>query len=168
MDTADAAAETARALEAVATRVPLVLPLHPRTAARLREFGVLSQIERWPGVVITEPQGYLDFLCLMESARLVFTDSGGIQEETTALGVPCLTFRDSTERPITVSEGTNVLLGADASRVSAAVEKVLTGGHAGGRTPEFWDGHAAERIVAFLAAQGSSADKAGDTRCAES
>jgi UDP-N-acetylglucosamine 2-epimerase (non-hydrolysing) len=101
--------------------------------------------------VVTEPLGYLDFLCLMERARLVFTDSGGIQEETTALGVPCLTFRDSTERPITVAEGTNVLLGTDAERVAPAVDAVLAGDGAGGRIPELWDGRAAERIVSVLA-----------------
>jgi UDP-N-acetylglucosamine 2-epimerase (non-hydrolysing) len=103
-----------------------------------------------PGVQVVEPQGYLDFLCLMDHAALVFTDSGGIQEETTALGVPCLTFRDSTERPITVTEGTNVLLGTSAAAVPAAVDAALQG-RRGARIPEYWDGRASERIVAVLA-----------------
>lgn len=151
VDTREAARNTVAALSAVADRMPLVVPLHPRTVAKMREFGLLDGLTGRPGVVVTEPLGYLDFLCLMERARLVFTDSGGIQEETTALGVPCLTFRDSTERPITVTEGTNVLLGTDAARVAPAVDAVLIGDGTGGRIPELWDGRAAERIVAVLA-----------------
>jgi UDP-N-acetylglucosamine 2-epimerase (non-hydrolysing) len=151
VDTRDAAFNTVRALEAVAARLPVVVPFHPRTSARLQQFGLLDRVASLPGVVVIEPQGYLDFLCLMDQAALVFTDSGGIQEETTALGVPCLTFRDSTERPITVTEGTNVLLGADAAVVPAAVEAALAG-RQGARVPEYWDGHASERIVDVLAA----------------
>ncbi len=149
VDTLEAARNTVRALEAVAARLPVVVPFHPRTSAGCSSSACWSAWRRCPGVVVIEPQGYLDFLCLMDQAALVFTDSGGIQEETTALGVPCLTFRDSTERPITVTEGTNVLLGADASAVPAAVDAALQG-RQGARIPEYWDGHASERIVAIL------------------
>jgi UDP-N-acetylglucosamine 2-epimerase (non-hydrolysing) len=89
-------------------------------------------------------------LGLMRAARLVATDSGGIQEETTALGIPCLTLRDNTERPITLDEGTNTLVGRDPARILAAAREILAGGGKGGRIPEFWDGRAAERIVAVL------------------
>lgn len=149
VDSPEAALNTVRALEAVAARLPVVVPFHPRTSGRLQQFGLLERVTALPGVVVIEPQGYLDFLCLMDQAALVFTDSGGIQEETTALGVPCLTFRDSTERPITVTEGTNVLLGTDAAVVPVAVDAALAG-RAGARIPEYWDGHASERIVAIL------------------
>jgi UDP-N-acetylglucosamine 2-epimerase (non-hydrolysing) len=149
VDTLEAALNTVRALESVAARLPVVVPFHPRTSGRLQQFGLLERVAALPGVVVIEPQGYLDFLCLMDHAALVFTDSGGIQEETTALGVPCLTFRDSTERPITVTEGTNTLLGTDASAVPAAVEAALQG-RQGARVPEYWDGHASDRIVAVL------------------
>jgi UDP-N-acetylglucosamine 2-epimerase (non-hydrolysing) len=149
VDTPEAALNTVRALEAVAARLPVVVPFHPRTSARLNQFGLFERVSSLPGVVVIEPQGYLDFLCLMDKAALVFTDSGGIQEETTALGVPCLTFRDSTERPITVTEGTNVLLGTDASSVPAAVDAALAG-RQGARIPEYWDGRASERIVEVL------------------
>jgi UDP-N-acetylglucosamine 2-epimerase (non-hydrolysing) len=149
VDTLEAAQNTVRALESVAARLPVVVPFHPRTSGRLQQFGLLDRVAALPGVVVIEPQGYLDFLCLMDHAALVFTDSGGIQEETTALGVPCLTFRDSTERPITVAEGTNVLLGTDASAVPEAVDAALRG-RQGARVPEYWDGHASDRIVAIL------------------
>jgi UDP-N-acetylglucosamine 2-epimerase (non-hydrolysing) len=149
VDTLEAALNTVRALESVAARLPVVVPFHPRTSGRLQQFGLLDRVAALPGVVVIEPQGYLDFLCLMDHAALVFTDSGGIQEETTALGVPCLTFRDSTERPITVAEGTNVLLGTDAAAVPEAVDAALRG-RQGARVPEYWDGHASDRIAAIL------------------
>lgn len=151
VDTPEAARNMVAALEAVAARIPLVAPLHPRTTARLEAFGLLEGLRATPHLTVTEPFGYLDFLCLLDHARLVFTDSGGIQEETTALGVPCLTFRDSTERPITVTEGSNRLIGTAAADVPAAVDAVLAA-EASGTVPEGWDGRAAERIVAILAA----------------
>lgn len=151
VDTPDAAANTVRALREVAARLTTVVPLHPRTSARLREFGLLAALEHHERVVLTEPKGYLDFLALMSQARLVFTDSGGIQEETTALGIPCLTFRDNTERPITVTHGTNQLLGVDPVRTAKAVEEILAGRGPDGRVPELWDGCTAERILNILA-----------------
>src|SRR5205085_10620390 len=101
-------------------------------------------------VKLIEPQGYLDFLCLTAHAKLVLTDSGGIQEETTALGVPCLTLRDNTERPVTVTEGTNILVGRDPAQIVPAAMAVLAGNAKQGRIPDLWDGRAAERIAEIL------------------
>ncbi|HEY6359901.1 MAG TPA: UDP-N-acetylglucosamine 2-epimerase (non-hydrolyzing) [Vicinamibacterales bacterium] len=161
VDTPAAADNTVRALREVAARLPTVVPMHPRTRACLQQFGLLAALERDERVVITEPKGYLDFLALMSQARLVFTDSGGIQEETTAMGIPCLTFRENTERPITVTHGTNQLLGVDPARTAAAVEQVLAGNGRDGRIPELWDGRAAGRILQILArpvSSGATAD----------
>jgi UDP-N-acetylglucosamine 2-epimerase (non-hydrolysing) len=135
------------ALNELSARLPVIFPAHPRTRARLDEFG----LELGAGVRMIAPLGYLDFLRLWGSARLVLTDSGGLQEETTALGVPCLTLRESTERPITVEEGTNQVVGSDPARILAAAEDVLAGRAAyAGRVPELWDGRAAERIADAL------------------
>jgi UDP-N-acetylglucosamine 2-epimerase (non-hydrolysing) len=150
VDTRSAAENTLQALKALADRLPVVLPLHPRTRAKLDQYGLLGRLASWPRVQITEPLGYLEFLALMDQARLVFTDSGGIQEETTVLGVPCLTFRENTERPVTVTEGTNRLLGLDPARVGSAVDRLLAGQPHAGRIPELWDGRAGERIVSIL------------------
>lgn len=139
----------ASALGEVAGRLPVIFPAHPRTQARLNEFG----IELPGGVRVISPLGYLDFLGLWSAARLVLTDSGGLQEETTALGVPCLTLRENTERPVTVSEGTNQIVGSDPARIVAATDEILAGRYAcAGRVPELWDGRAAERIVDALLA----------------
>lgn len=136
----------------VSKSLPLVFPVHPRTLARITDFGLLPLID---SAVITRlpPLGYLEMLGLMAKAKLVLTDSGGIQEETTALGVPCLTLRDSTERPITVTEGTNTLTGTDTRAIRRGVEDVLTHGGKHGRVPEYWDGQAAKRIAADLASR---------------
>ncbi len=152
VDSADAAAATAAALIAIAARMPTVIPMHPRTRERFAQFGVLDDLRRTPNIRVIEPRGYLDFLALMSHARLVFTDSGGIQEETTALGIPCLTFRENTERPLTVTDGTNVLLGTDPARVGPAVDDVLAGRGREGRIPELWDGRASARIIRTLLA----------------
>ena len=138
------------ALREVSTRLPLVMALHPRTRARIDEFGLRRDFDE-TRIAILPPQGYLEMLGLMANATLVLTDSGGLQEETTALGVPCLTLRENTERPITIAEGTNTLCGTDARRiVDDAFDVVATGGKRG-RSPELWDGHAAERTAAHLA-----------------
>lgn len=152
VDTPEAASNTVAALEALAERLPVVLPIHPRTRGRFEAFGLLSRLASCAGVQLLEPLGYFEFLALMDNARLVFTDSGGIQEETTALGVPCITFRENTERPITVTEGTNHLVGTDPARVSGVLGDVLAGDTASARCPELWDGRAAERIVTRFAA----------------
>jgi UDP-N-acetylglucosamine 2-epimerase (non-hydrolysing) len=129
----------------------VLFPVHPRTLKNMQTFGLLAELESLQDVTILEPQGYLEFLHLMENSEMVITDSGGIQEETTFLKVPCLTFRESTERPVTVELGTNYLLSdLDADSVNQLVQKILNGGGKEGRIPEYWDGHAAERIVEIL------------------
>jgi UDP-N-acetylglucosamine 2-epimerase (non-hydrolysing) len=135
------------AMAEIAEQLPLIFPIHPRTQAKLDNFGIAL-----PEAMITiKPQAYMAFLDLFKDAQLVLTDSGGIQEETTALGIPCLTLRSNTERPITAEEGTNVVVGTDPARIVAEAEKVLQGYGKRGRRPELWDGRAAERIVSTLA-----------------
>jgi UDP-N-acetylglucosamine 2-epimerase (non-hydrolysing) len=134
-------------LEELERELPVVFPVHPRTRAAIAQ----KLGGRAPRLRTTEPLGYLDFLALMADARFVLTDSGGVQEETTALGVPCLTLRDNTERPITVSEGTNTLAGTDPAAIRAEIQKLLAGETKRGRVPSLWDGHAATRIAAVLA-----------------
>ncbi len=150
VDTVEAAGRTLNALAILTDRLPVILPLHPRTRSRWSSFGLLGRLDRCRNLTITDPLGYLDFLALMDNAALVLTDSGGIQEETTILGVPCLTFRENTERPITVSEGTNQLVGLDLVRLATAIDEVLSGEIVEGRTPELWDGQAAARILHVL------------------
>jgi UDP-N-acetylglucosamine 2-epimerase (non-hydrolysing) len=139
-------ARLAGALDELAAELPIIFPVHPRTRRNLERFSVQFKNR----VVLTSPLGYLDFLNLWKDARLVLTDSGGIQEETTALGVPCLTLRENTERPITVEEGTNEVVGTDPARIVAAARRILSGAVKPGRRPELWDGRAAERIVEHL------------------
>jgi UDP-N-acetylglucosamine 2-epimerase (non-hydrolysing) len=150
VDSPDTFAEALAVLRDVSLRVPLVWPVHPRARANIERFGFASMIEN-ARIALLEPQGYLEMLGLLAGARLVLTDSGGIQEETTALSVPCLTMRDNTERPITVDQGTNTLVGRDRARVEACVDDILKTGGRRGRVPEYWDGHAAERIADRLA-----------------
>jgi UDP-N-acetylglucosamine 2-epimerase (non-hydrolysing) len=138
-----------KALEETSQRLPVLLPLHPRTRNRLDEFGLASRLSGGR-VQVVEPLGYLDTISLVDSARLVLTDSGGMQEETTALHVPCLTLRENTERPVTVEIGTSRLVGCDGAAIVAAVDATLAGPARFGRVPELWDGHAAERIAANL------------------
>jgi UDP-N-acetylglucosamine 2-epimerase (non-hydrolysing) len=138
-------------LAAVSREVPVVLPLHPRTRRRADEFGLGHLLE---GLRVLEPLGYLDMLSLTAGASAVLTDSGGLQEETTALGVPCVTLREQTERPITVTEGTNRLAPwpLSASGVLAAFRDAVERGASGAAPPEGWDGRAGERAVEALAA----------------
>lgn len=133
----------------IAHRLPIVFPMHPRTRARIESAGLQGQLQH-PGLHLLPPANYLAMLGLMRDARLVLTDSGGIQEETTALGVPCITLRNNTERPITVTEGTNVVVGQDPQRILESVTDVLQTGGKAGRIPEYWDGRAAERIASVL------------------
>lgn len=133
----------------VAASLPLVFALHPRTRSNIERFGLIDLIDP-ARMVLLPPQGYLEMLGLMSGATMVLTDSGGLQEETTALGVPCLTLRENTERPITVEQGTNILVGRDRDAILGAVQEILAGNGKRGRVPEFWDGHAAERIAADL------------------
>jgi UDP-N-acetylglucosamine 2-epimerase (non-hydrolysing) len=140
-------------LRALCVRLPVVLPLHPRTRARAASFGFLDTLLGVPGLRLTEPLGYVDFLGLVRTSRVVVTDSGGIQEETTYLGIPCLTMRENTERPITVDLGTNMLIGSDRALLLQAVDDVMSGRFKRGRVPELWDGRAAGRIVETLLSQ---------------
>lgn len=133
----------------ISTRLPVIFPMHPRTHAMIEKFG-LSEMLNTPGLVQLPPMGYLEMLGLMKDARVVLTDSGGIQEETTALGVPCITLRNNTERPITVDEGTNSIVGQDPIKILAAFDEIMRNGGKAGRVPEFWDGQAAVRIAAAI------------------
>lgn len=135
------------ALKQISTDLPLIFPVHPRTRANLEKFN----IDLGKNVTLLGPQGYMAFLDLWKDAAVVMTDSGGLQEETTALGVPCVTIRDNTERPVTVTEGSNVLAGTNPAQIIAEVHKILRGEGKRGRRPHMWDGKAAERIVAVLA-----------------
>ena len=147
VDDAEALANVAGALKEISLALPLIFPVHPRTRARLDQFN----IDLGPHIRLVGPQGYMAFLNLWKDATLVLTDSGGLQEETTALGVPCITMRTTTERPVTVDEGSNVLAGLDPAVIVASARQILRGEGKQGRRPHLWDGHAAERIVAILA-----------------
>lgn len=142
--------EILMALKEIQDRIPIVFPIHPRSRERLRAFGFESRLQTMPNLILTEPLGYLDFLKLMSEAKFVLTDSGGIQEETTVLGVPCLTLRENTERPVTVSQGTNLVIGHKANRIIEESLNILNGHIKQGRQPDLWDGKAAQRIVKIL------------------
>ena len=139
-----------RTIEGIAAVAHVVFPVHPRTRQRFEAFGLGERLRDVPNATLQEPLGYLEFLKLMEHAAVVVTDSGGIQEETTYLQVPCLTLRESTERPVTVELGTNELLPMEAEQIAGRVRAIVQGKRPAGRIPPFWDGHAAERIVAVL------------------
>jgi UDP-N-acetylglucosamine 2-epimerase (non-hydrolysing) len=136
-------------LHEVASRLPLVFALHPRTRSNIDRFGLQHLIDG-QRMALLPPQGYLEMLGLMRDATLVLTDSGGLQEETTAFGVPCLTLRENTERPITAEQGTNTLVGRDRLAILRGVDDILQGQGKRGRVPELWDGRAADRIAADL------------------
>lgn len=138
------------AVARLADHIPVVFPVHPRTRQRLVAQGLEGSLGRCANLKLIEPLGYLDFLHCMDASRLVVTDSGGIQEETTVLGIPCITARENTERPVTVSEGTNIVVGQDADKLLEAALKVLDGEGKTGVCPKLWDGRAAERIVQVL------------------
>jgi UDP-N-acetylglucosamine 2-epimerase (non-hydrolysing) len=141
-------------LEEVAGELPVVFPAHPRTAARLAEHGQRERLEASPNVRLVEPLGYIDFLKLMAEARIILTDSGGIQEEATVLRVPCLTLRENTERPATVESGWNRIVGTDPATILAAFRDALAGGGGSTEPPARWDGRAGERIVETLRSLG--------------
>lgn len=135
------------ALRVIHERLPIIFPMHPRTRSRIAEFELDKELAKLSNLIVTEPMSYLDFLQLYSNSRIVLTDSGGIQEETTALGIPCLTLRHNTERPITVTEGTNRIVGNDTEVIIREAMAAIEQPTKSGRTPELWDGHAAERIV---------------------
>lgn len=147
VDTQEGLERLAASLIPISRKLPLAFPMHPRTRANLQKFGV----DLGPAIELMAPQPYMSFLHLWKDAVVVVTDSGGLQEETTALGVPCVTVRENTERPITVDEGTNELAGTDPARVIALATAAIEGRAKRGRRPALWDGHAAQRIVDILA-----------------
>ncbi|MCA1633274.1 MAG: UDP-N-acetylglucosamine 2-epimerase (non-hydrolyzing) [Acidobacteria bacterium] len=150
VDDAGVLASILSALERIGERLPVVFPAHPRTLKNISGFGFAARLERARNLRLVEPLGYLDFLRLYSGAALVLTDSGGIQEETTALGIPCLTLRENTERPVTVELGTNQIVGTDANRIVEAATRALDATRPPGeppRVPPLWDGHTAERIL---------------------
>ena len=149
VDSPEALAGIASALNRVADELPLVFPVHPRTRGNLEKIGMTLS----PAIHLLAPQPYMSFLNLWKDATLVLTDSGGLQEETTALGVPCITLRETTERPVTVDEGTNHLAGTDPAIIVALALAILAKGGKPGRQPHLWDGKAAQRIVDVLVAR---------------
>jgi len=151
VDTREAFAGLLEAFAEIAGRIPVVYPMHPRSRRTLTEAGLLERAEDVSGLMMTGPLGYLDFIELEARARFVMTDSGGVQEETTVLGVPCLTLRPNTERPVTITEGTNTLVGTSPEAITKAAVEILDEGYKlSGRLPELWDGHASERIADII------------------
>lgn len=146
VDNPDVLQRLLNVLSEISIQLPLIFALHPRTKSNIEKFGFQRFINPEFSIVLP-PQGYLEMLGLMRDATVVLTDSGGIQEETTALGVPCLTLRENTERPITLEQGTNTLVGSNSETLLHEIEIILDGNGKRGRVPEFWDGHAADRIV---------------------
>jgi len=140
-------------IETIQKKVKVIWPVHPRTKQMIKKFNLINKIEDFENLIITKPLPYLIFLKLMISAKFVLTDSGGIQEETTALGIPCLTIRNNTERPITVSQGTNTIVGTDTNKIINESQKIINGIYKKGKIPKYWDGKTAERIVKIIIEQ---------------
>jgi len=139
-----------KALMDIQNKIKVVFPVHPRTIKNIKRYINREELASMHNVMFLDPLGYIDFLNLTMNAKFVLTDSGGIQEETTVLGVPCLTARENTERPITITEGTNVLVGTKTQRIISETNKILRGKFKKGKQPKYWDGKASERIVAIL------------------
>jgi UDP-N-acetylglucosamine 2-epimerase (non-hydrolysing) len=148
VDNPDVLAALCDALVGISTRLPLVFPVHPRTRKNLQDFGLLDRLRKTETIILSEPLNYVRFMSLVFDCRLVLTDSGGIQEETTYLGIPCLTMRPNTERPVTITQGTNRLCTVDDIREQA--EQLLSQEATGRSVPEMWDGNTAGRVVASI------------------
>jgi UDP-N-acetylglucosamine 2-epimerase (non-hydrolysing) len=138
------------AFEIIEKSLPLVFPIHPRARKQIESFGLLTKVESMKNLLLIDPVGYLDFLHLEKHAKIVLTDSGGIQEETTVLGIPCLTLRKNTERPITIKNGTNELVGTNPEKIIESTERILAGQHKVGSIPQYWDGKTALRVAKVL------------------
>jgi UDP-N-acetylglucosamine 2-epimerase (non-hydrolysing) len=158
------------ALSEIAARLPIVFPAHPRTRKMIDELGLTARVEKIKGLLVIDPVGYLDFLQLLSGARLVLTDSGGIQEETTVLGIPCVTLRENTERPITLEMGTNTIAGTDPASIVAAAFRALDNppNTSALRIPPLWDGHTADRILDALIEKSEVSTGSGSDRVASS
>ncbi|TKJ41567.1 UDP-N-acetylglucosamine 2-epimerase (non-hydrolyzing) [candidate division LCP-89 bacterium B3_LCP] len=141
------------AIDKIQKRIKLIFPAHPRTVKNIEKLGLSKKVAKMKNLQIVSPLGYLDFLALMDKSKFVLTDSGGLQEETTVLGVPCLTLRKNTERPVTITVGTNILVGLDADRIVEEADKALNGKAKMGSIPPLWDGYASQRIVKNLIEQ---------------
>jgi len=152
VDLPDTLGALVEVLSRIGTRLPLVFPVHPRTKIKLTAFGLWPSLSSCHGILLSEPLGYLDFLCLTSQAKVIVTDSGGLQEESTALGVPCLTMRSNTERPVTVELGTSTLIGHSTELLEAKLNEVLNGTYKSGVCPQLWDGQASDRIAKLLTA----------------
>ncbi len=146
-------------LQDVSQDLPLAFPIHPRTRSRIENFGLIEKLAENGNIRVLPPLGYLEFLALTSGSRVIVTDSGGLQEESTALSIPCLTMRENTERPITVTEGSSTLVGNDAKSLRRELDRVLTGSYDVGKCPPLWDGNAAGRIVDAML--GTSVSKIG-------
>lgn len=149
VDNKDTLTNLIETLVELSYELPLIFPVHPRTEAQIEKFALTSILTKG-NILLMPPLGYLDLLGLMKDAKVVLTDSGGIQEETTALGIPCITLRENTERPITVDQGTNTIVGTDPEKIKSVFNDIMSTGGKAGRVPELWDGHTAERIVRIL------------------
>ena len=150
VDNREALAYVLDILEEIQKKIKIVFPVHPRTLKNLDNFNLMGKVKSQKNLIITEPLGYLDFINLMGNSKFVITDSGGIQEETTVLGVPCITMRNNTERPVTFEQGTNVLVSTDKNKIIEAFNRLLRTPNFNARIPKLWDGKAAKRIVDIL------------------
>jgi len=150
VDSAEILTMLTECIRKIGARIPMVFPIHPRTKGYLDRFGLYDDFVQSKGIHLTEPLGYFEFLNLLLKATVVLTDSGGIQEETTFAGVPCVTLRSNTERPVTVDLGTNYLVGTDPAKINQIVNDILDGKSRIGRIPPLWDGNAGKRIVNIL------------------
>lgn len=150
VDDPQALSDLLQALADISRDLPLVFPIHPRTKKQIEQCGLIQLLSNARGILDLPPLGYLEFLSLTSQARVIVTDSGGLQEESTALGIPCLTMRGTTERPVTVQQGTSTLIGSDVRQLRTHMAAVLDGTYKKGSCPKLWDGQAAERIAALL------------------
>jgi len=148
VDEKDSLAAIVSSLISISKKIPLVFSVHPRTKAKLKEYSFYDSLMKYETILMTEPLGYIEFMNLVEDSAMVITDSGGIQEETTYLNIPCLTMRENTERPITITQGTNRLV--NPSNIEKKVEEILGGHWSYGKRPEYWDGHTTKRVIESL------------------
>jgi len=150
VDDIDVLSEIIKSLKEITRSMVVVFPSHPRTTKQLKKFKMFETLSKMQNLHLIEPCGYIDFMSLVSNSNFVMTDSGGLQEETTALGIPCLTIRENTERPITIDEGTNTLVGSDSKKIISSVNEIMNNGGKKGKIPELWDGNTAQRIANIL------------------
>jgi UDP-N-acetylglucosamine 2-epimerase (non-hydrolysing) len=151
VDSAETLSDIFEVLSAVCSKIRLVYPIHPRTLASLRANGMIDRFAGLVDLEMIDPLGYMDFIKLVKESKFVLTDSGSIQEETTFMRVPCLTMRENTERPLTITLGTNELVGRNKQSIVKAINRVLNGKWKSGRVPKYWDGHTTDRIIDVIA-----------------